>query len=84
MDKSKLLIAIESELLSDVVKALNDATAQMKKQESRESELQIALDRATLYAEQQAQTYLNRAGETLRYYRLLGLSPLRKKLIAGI
>lgn len=74
---TRTLIALDSELVKELQSTLRAATLELAKSAEREKLLKEELDKKQLLNEQQAQTYLQRDADTLRYYRTLGLSSVK-------
>ncbi|GAB4023884.1 hypothetical protein GCM10028808_75230 [Spirosoma migulaei] len=68
-----MIIQIEGHLLEQTLTPLKAATVQLEKALNREEKLRLEADRGKLMTEQQIQEYLQKHGETIRYYRTQGL-----------
>lgn len=68
-----MIIQIEGYLLDQILTTLKDATVQLEKALEREERLRTESERGKLLTEKQVQEYLQKHGETIRYYRTLGL-----------
>ncbi|GAB3948421.1 hypothetical protein GCM10028805_22770 [Spirosoma harenae] len=72
-----MYIAIDEALIADLTSALSEAAKEIALSRKREETLRLELERNKLLTEKQAQEYLQRDAETLRYYRTLGLSSIK-------
>ena len=74
MTTTYMTYAIEGQLLETIIDTLAAATHELQRSRERISQL----EQRQLLSEAQAQAYLDRDKDTLRYYRTLGLDSFKK------
>jgi len=73
-----MIIQLEGSLLESLVNTLSEATTELAKCRERKNELRATIEANELLNEAEAEAYLKRDSDTLRYYRTLGLSSFKK------